>query len=273
MRLITITDGSSSVAITLQVFFSSLLESGASKSFDTIALLIPHYSPQVQIDELVCMFSELKIQKFQIEFNNPFNRYYAKLMLQKYIDFDDSSSDDILCYLDYDHIFRKPINVISSLDVNAIYLSSELWSISTTLLDGNRNYFRDHQLPLIHFNTSLILSKTNVLRRAVKSWHEKYVQYVEIVSPRYLEEVAFAMSTIGQNIDIFPIPSTVQGNWQHTGEDWQMFHYGGETQLARKLKDDIPKILGEKISPASRDASLAFVRNIEELISKSITSV
>lgn len=269
MRLITITDGSLPVAITLQVFFSSLLESGASESFDTIALLIPHYSPQVQIDELVCMFSELKIQKFQIEFNNPFNRYYAKLMLQKYIDFDDSSSDDILCYLDYDHIFRKPINVISSLDVNAIYLSSEIWPITSILVDSNRDYFRDHQLPLIHFNTSLILGKIDVLRRAVKSWHEKYVQYAEIVSPRYLEEVAFSMSIIDQNIDIFPIPSMVQGNWQHTGEDWQIFHYGGESQLARKLKEDIPKILGQEISLASRNASLAIVRNIEELVSKS----
>lgn len=270
MRLITITDGSPTVAITLQVFFSSLLESGASETFDEIVLLSPHYSLQDQIDKLVCVFSELKIKNITIMFTNPYNRYFTKLMLREYLNRDFLSSDEILCYLDYDHIFRKPIKIKSTLNINsAIYLSSEVLSISSALLDGKHSLVLGHQLLDVHFNTSLILGKTILLSRAMRLWQERYIRCTEVVSPRYLEEIAFSMSALSQNIEIFPIPPTVQGNWQHNNEDWIMFHYGGESQIARKIKQEIPIILGQEISLASRDTSIAVTKYIEELIFKS----
>jgi hypothetical protein len=257
MKIVTVTDGSETVAVTLQVFLSSLY---LHNNFTEVDVVCPKESVK-STEKLITIFKQdVKINVIAISIANIPNRYYAKLMLINYLDVVNLQLNEDIVYLDYDHIFNTPINF----NINApdcVYLSSETDDISSALImqtDGNEKI-----LPPKHYNTSFIAGKVETLKKSMKNWSKVYSDYEPVISSRYIEEVSFCGAAMSQNIPIAPISPNIQSNWQNHLPTWQMFHYGGEYQKAKKLKEYIPNILGIEISTSSRRKSMKLAEKIK----------
>lgn len=257
MKIVTVTDGSEKVAITLQVFLSSLYLHNNCAEIDVVC---PRESIK-STEKLIKIFKQdVKINEVAISIANIPNRYYAKLMLVNYLDVANLQPNEDMVYLDYDHIFNTPINF----NINApdcVYLSSETDDISSAII--SQTDINKKILPSKHYNTSFIAGKVKTLKKSMKNWSKVYLDYESIISPRYIEEVSFCGAAMSQDISIAPISPSIQSNWQNHLPTWQMFHYGGEYQKAQKLKEYIPTMLGMDISTSSRIKSIKLAEKIK----------
>ncbi len=122
--------------------------------------------------------------------------------------------------------FFQKIN-ISEPPTGCIIVSSEVESIQNVIQDGHE-ITKHQELPKSHFNTSLIAGKVSDILKAMDDWRELYSEYLNLIIPRYLEEVAFCKSALINDIKIYPISSDIQGNWKNRNPKSQIFHYGGD---------------------------------------------
>lgn len=167
--------------------------------------------------------------------------YYTKLLLlQKFFE-NSTNANDLVLYLDYDHICRGDID-IPPIENHQVFVSSETHAlgryIDETMIDNADRCKLNHT----HYNTSLILGMASTLRQAIQGWEVAYLSNLRKISARYREEIAFALSAANSGLQLRPVSTDFQGNWEFPNPSCKLFHYGGDRSQAREIKGYIRSV-------------------------------
>lgn len=158
--------------------------------------------------------------------------YMYKTILRKFVE-DYCNDEDKILYLDYDHICISKFN-LPEIHKNEIYVSSETKAINDSFLQisalKNINCRQ-----LTHFNTSLIYSNAEYLLKATEKWISFCVLLEQSINIKEVEEIAFSCSSQNAGFTLKPISNKIQSNWSDLSKA-SLFHYGGETMLAKGMK-------------------------------------
>jgi hypothetical protein len=230
--LITLTDGSDMVTYSFPLFLSSLVKSESYQYFDGIFFLFPSYTNPTRITDNFNKYPELSIFPVTLEFQQPSDRYYVKLLIKDFLNRSYIDVNDHVLYLDYDHVFRNHLS-LPFLKPNTIFVSSDVKSTNDLLQITEK---QEIQIPRIHYNTSLIMGRKGDLLLAMSDWAKYYKDFSEYFPVRYLEEISFYGSAQNSGITLTPISVVFQGTWFSYKTSSQIFHLGGEYTEAKIVK-------------------------------------
>ena len=104
-KLIVIADDRAFTDKCLNLFFSSLITSGSDNNITIIYLLVPYYSPIDKISFVVSEYGSLNINVLSIKIERTSDQYYVKFLIEEFLQMSNLQNDDMMLYLDYDHIF------------------------------------------------------------------------------------------------------------------------------------------------------------------------
>ncbi len=158
------------------------------------------------------------------------DRYETKLIL---VDFAAQlASDDVVVYLDYDHLCLGPLPPMTA-PPHGVLVSSEVSALSEVMFTR-----RIELEPLrdMHHNNSLIVATAGTLQRIAGAWRRAYSDLATAVSPRYREEISFSCAVLEAGCELHPAPVDLQGGWHSGGGHCALFHYGGVVSGALDAK-------------------------------------
>lgn len=167
--------------------------------------------------------------------------YFTKLLLLRKFFENSTNANDLILYLDYDHICRGNID-IPPINAHQVFVSSETHALGSYINEAMIDNSERHKLDYTHYNTSLILGITSTLRQAIQGWESAYLSNLRRISSRYREEIAFALSVVNSGLELCPVSTGLQGNWEFPNPSCKLFHYGGERSQAREIKNYIRSI-------------------------------
>jgi len=165
------------------------------------------------------------------------DRYFVQISLAKIFDVVDSS--DIIICCDYDHVIMKSISPLLSSIPNSIFVSSEVRKKSIIKESESGFYSFNTRMQLL--NTSLIWGKVKLLRKIGRLWEECYYKLETIARSRYLVEYAFGLAAVRADINVNSCSSYIQGNITNLDSNCILFHYGGDTDISRFMKNELYK--------------------------------
>lgn len=229
--LLIVTDGADSQISGIQYLLNSLFLNAASGSAGwSINILTPEQESVEPLPQNA--FPDAQIRSFPL--GKSVDKYYIKFLLPKFISVY-CHADDLILYLDYDHICWSDFQ-LPPLAHNTIYLSSEIHALENILTRSVlESAFLLSRLSL-HYNTSLIYATAGVLVKMADQWARCYTELSAYVSSRYLEEVSFSFAALQYHITLKPIQSNIQSNWENIHQDAGLFHYGGEHTYSGLIK-------------------------------------
>ena len=152
--------------------------------------------------------------------------YYSKFLLESFISEYEVENSHLITYLDPDHVvfdnfkFSKPM-------AKSLYVSSEKFIGSQKILD------------VCHYNTSLISGSKFSWSKVLRNWKKVYQDIYDVIDFRYREEIAFSIAAYQSKITLHRVSDNFQGCYRQFGQDIKLFHYGGEDQLAKRIKSYI----------------------------------
>ena len=229
--LLIVTDGARPQIAGIQYLLNSLFLDAASRLTGwSVGILTPK---RAQAEALTGNgFPGAEV--FSLPLGQYVDKYYIKFLLPEFIAAH-CHEDDLILYLDYDHIcwgdFQLPV-----LAQNTIYLSSEIHPLEKILTRSiPESKLLLDQLSL-HYNTSLIFTTAGLLMHMATRWAGCYRELRPYISCRYLEEVAFSLAALQCCISLRPVQATIQSNWQNIHPHAGLFHYGGEHRYSSVIK-------------------------------------
>ena len=195
--------------------------------------------------------------------NKNSDKYYCKFVLPEYCTTLDDSQ--IIFYIDPDHYCFNFLEV-PLIEENTILVSSESCPIWKKL--SYEKYFNtiNKLFPTIncdditHYNTSIIICKTSIIKQIYPYWKKVYENLHPIIPHRHLEELSFSIASILARISIKPVESTFQGNFQNKETRCSIFHYGGNYTKSKLIKDS----LKEKLFPNVDEIEKKIINKIKE---------
>jgi hypothetical protein len=165
------------------------------------------------------------------------------------------SGGDALLYLDYDHLAYRIPQLPTAQD-GIIWISSQRDPLGDLdVVNWPLGLYRD--LAGSHPNTSLIYLTESTMRACVQEWRNCYQELLHIVGHRWREEIAFGWAARRKGVELRHVDISVQASWQSASADCALFHYGGETEAANLIKDqllqaDAPRALRAVVLKAQR---------------------
>lgn len=150
--------------------------------------------------------------------------YRAKYLLKYFIEEAPIKNSHVL-YLDPDHIV---LNEVILDETNTMYVSSEVKNITDTFLITS-NYD-------IHYNTSIIFSRVEILKKVTENWLEQYDQIKNRIDVRFREEIAMGLATKLSKIDVRPFEQRIQCTIDSLECKSIFCHYGGTSSEAQYIK-------------------------------------
>jgi hypothetical protein len=185
------------------------------------------------------------------------DRYYIQLGLSNV--FTSINDDEQVLCLDYDHLMLDSGMAPACWPTDYVWVSSEIYyQFDPDILRCGEDR-KLAILPSRHIGASLIFGCGRTLRPIARQWKDSYDDIVELVGNRHRVEIALAMAAERSGVNVCACPGTVQGNFAiGCGPCW-IFHYGGESSRAARVK----ALLAEE-SRCLRTSS-ADVRALERL--------
>ena len=227
------TDGDQGQIASLRMFLLTLKSSDPS-IFEDWNIVIIH--PQnVTTDRLCLTDIAPKLSFCAFDLVKSKDRYYPKLLLKTFVE-NNGMDDDVLLYLDCDHIARSKIH-LPLLMADEIYVASETKPLLPVVDASQFSYTLQERLSHTHYNTSLIFCTNRTFKIAAREWPNLYQSCADKVALRYREEVAFCLSAVSSGCRVIPVALTLQSGWQSSVPQCALFHYGGEHQLAKAVKE------------------------------------
>jgi hypothetical protein len=235
------TDGNSQQLTGLQLFFHSL-NKNSPVTLDEWEITIA-YPAYVSFDQ--ASFAELapKVHFLSFPVERHPDKYYVKLLLKVFAE-TAADPNDLIIYLDYDHIVRSSVSLPPVHDGD-LYVGSEVKLLSDVVDRSTFGEEDERTLFHTHYNASLIYGSIRTLRMAVHSWANVYEECIGRVAPRYVEEIAFSLSAFRSGCRLIPISTKIQCGWDQGSPDSALFHYGGEHYMANTIKQLFTKLSKE----------------------------
>jgi hypothetical protein len=229
--LLIVTDGADSQISGIQHLLNSLFSNAAvvSKHWSISILTTEHIDRETLPHNA---FPGAHIKSFAL--GKSIDKYYIKFLLPKFIAAH-CHADDLILYLDYDHICWSDFQ-LPPLAHNTIYLSSEIHPLENILTRSVLDSAFFLARLSLHYNTSLIYTTAEVLMKMADQWASCYLELSTYISSRYLEEVSFSFAALKNHITLKPIQSKIQSNWENIHQDAGLFHYGGEHRYSGLIK-------------------------------------
>lgn len=156
--------------------------------------------------------------------------YKIKLMLADFIA-SCTRDETVVFYLDPDHLFLTPLNQeIFPPDPGILYVSSEVSPIKNTPA------VRQKYGLTTFFNTSIIFGRVAAWTKILAPWRETYHAITPLVPFRHREEIAFSIAADLAGVKVKAVSRHLQGNFSLFTRHCCMFHYGGESEDAHRIK-------------------------------------
>ena len=236
-RILIVTDGRVEQMAGIQLFLNTLRRNSplTIKDWD-IVVIHPSYS---KVDHSM-LDGAPGLQLCPIDQDRHEDKYYVKLLLKSYVE-KHGSPEDLVLYLDYDHIVRSTIHIPPVKD-GILYVGSEVKPLSAVV---DRDDFGEQDSRLLsnqHYNASFIYATQATFQLAVKDWVTLYENCISRVSRRYVEEISFFLSACTY-CSVTPIPLEIQSGWEQNTGHCSLFHYGGENRWAHLFKQLLPELL------------------------------
>ena len=181
-------------------------------------------------------FEEYTSIKFFHTNVNGDDRYFVKLGLVDLLE--QLPAEDEFLYLDYDHLVLEPLK-FEFTNPDCIQVSSEVQ------LNGES----------CHYNNSFMFSRVSTMREVTRQWLEVY-DSLEGIKPEKREETAFNLAAHKLMRSLLPVNYDIQNNLagakvrdtltSHKGDrNSSLFHYGGQSSVARQLKEYLKTLASE----------------------------
>jgi len=249
-KMLIVTDGNNEQIMGLRLFVHTIKKNSPSIFRDwDITILYPSYSTLNQSFPLDIASVVTPIPIWQ---EKHADKYYVKLLLKDFVE-NHASDEDLILYLDYDHIARSELR-LPTLAAGELYVGSEIKPLSSVVDHGAFSETDQKVLADTHYNASLIFATNLTWKMAVRDWADIYETCVGLVAPRYVEEIAFFLSAFRSRCRVIPIPQEIQSGWQHCASSCQIFHYGGEHYFSMVVK----QLLTQLSNPSDEIASISL---------------
>ena len=150
--------------------------------------------------------------------------YFAKFLLKRFLNDPILDNIEIVTYMDPDHIVLKTID-INSLSRRGLTVSSE----------------NSEEIKFPHFNTSFISGHKKNWLKILKYWRCEYEKIKNTIGYRFREEIAFSLAAEKSEVCLIQAPIEFQSCFKEYSEECQIFHYGGEYFISKKIKSCLVK--------------------------------
>jgi hypothetical protein len=169
--------------------------------------------------------------------------YFLQLSITKV--FNLMSDHEKALYLDYDHVIVDPAFIVNLNPKNGLIVSSEI--VASPNLDLlNMEY---------HFNSSLICGCGRQVKQLSKYWRQCYFDVINKVGFRNRTEIALTKAIFESGLRGIPCSDSIQSNFSNWASKYQIFHFGGSTQLSHRMKCILNKYSqAENLTTASIEA-------------------
>ena len=232
-RLFTVTDCSEKIDAQLALLCYSYLET-IKKSHTPTVLTILHPSASTpHLPKFALASPYVETQK--IPFSECDDPYATKLLLSAHIELI-SRETCLYIYLDADHFFRALPSLQSSVGAEILVGATQ-----DQLDDDDANVvlFPEEKDALgnTHFNNSLIIGSTVILRQVFNRWPVVYSRLAGRVGKRFREEIAFSLAASELGYSCRSVPVGFQGSWDSIAQPCAVFHYGGNNRRSTRVKE------------------------------------
>ena len=234
VRLVTGTDGTAKQCRALLTFIHSLRVAGLVSPDGIDVLCAPGSESHVRAG----LGSAGRLCRvFAPTCTLPPNDPYALKFLLTSSDWLGGNDADALLYLDYDHLAYRVPDLPAAQD-GIIWISSQQDPLTDLDVPTWPSGLQRH-LGGLHPNTSLIYLTRGSMRACAQEWRDCYQELLHVVGHRWREEVAFGWAARRAGIELRHVALDVQASWRNAAADCTLFHYGGETEAANVIKEQL----------------------------------
>lgn len=160
--------------------------------------------------------------------------------------------EQLFLALDYDHLVLGPLHLDPL--VAGLTVSSEVHS-AVNLLGWDDVTTGQIGPPPRHINSSLLYGRANLLHGLAQLWERHWRRLRAYVGPRYRVELALALAAEQHGVPTKAAPTSLQGSFHRSSRAPSVFHYGGESADARRMKDLLRMATASKTAVTPEDVS------------------
>ena len=196
------------------------------------------------------------------------DKYYIQLGVTEV--FEQVDAEDLVLYLDYDHVVLDPAKFTYFSKKSAVEVSSEVNQRTLIELRDHINKGENNtDLPSRHLNTSLIYGQASELQKIGSHWVKAYNDLALLVPIRNRTELAFTLAAELARVTVLPCDSVIQANFAEPNSACCVFHYGGDSSSALFMKN-LLITLSDKLTSNLTHDDVAYIAT--ELIN-ALTSI